>query len=252
MSALTRIRPSATALKPAFSASSACLCHQSRSSAILRRKSVNWRKERSKIFGTLATLPFASSSRAAVNQMEGSLGIFLRALFSTFLAWSYSSKRARASQRSTLRGQHPSSTARVSNTRAESLSSNSTAAIQSLSESGISSSALRSTLRLARSSASRSAARTQRDTFVGRWSTACAIIFFPCSGGCSEAASSQISSLSGVASQPCIMRFRACWTFPARTSKRAAAIQAGACLGLDVIADLSSRRACRMSATSAV
>ncbi len=48
------------------------------------------------------------------------------------------------------------------------------------------------------------------------------------------------------------MRLRACVTLPAMTSRRAAAIQAGACFGFDVMADLSSSRACLMSPTSAV
>mmetsp|Transcript_20984 Transcript_20984/g.50658 ORF Transcript_20984/g.50658 Transcript_20984/m.50658 type:complete len:221 (+) Transcript_20984:1569-2231(+) len=206
---------------------------------------------RSRILGTFCMLLFASSSFAAVNQICGSLGTFLRALLRTLRASWYSSRRARASQRSTDSGQHPSSTALVRRTRAESFSSSSTAAFQRRSESGISSNARLRTRRFPLTSCSSSVARTHSDTLVGRWCTAWATMRFACSGGWMLEASIHTSSLSGTASHPCMMRLRPCATFPAMTSRRDAAIHAGECLGLEVMADLRRRRACLISATSA-
>src|SRR5690349_7850662 len=110
-------------------------------------------------------LPFASSSLAAVVQICLSVGILSRALLSTFLAFSYVSKRAKASHNSTLVLQH--STARERRIFASLGFSISTAAFHKRTELGICSKAFLKTRRFAFGSASRSAALIQIRTDVG-------------------------------------------------------------------------------------
>lgn len=56
------------------------------------------------IFSTMCMFPFASSSLAAVIQICRSVGMFSLALFKTFLAFSYVSRRARANQSCKIKG----------------------------------------------------------------------------------------------------------------------------------------------------
>ncbi len=95
----------------------------------------------SMIFATISVFPLASSSLAAVIQMRRSVGTFSRALLSTRRAFSYDSRRARASHSSTLVGQH--STDLLSRIRASSGSSSSTAAFHRRTELGTCSKACR-------------------------------------------------------------------------------------------------------------
>uniref|UniRef100_A0A2M4D234 Putative secreted protein n=1 Tax=Anopheles darlingi TaxID=43151 RepID=A0A2M4D234_ANODA len=197
------------------------------------------------IFSTMWMFPFASSSLAAVVQICRSVGIFSRALFNTFRAFSYVSKRARASHSSTLVPQH--STARESRIFASSGFSISTAAFQRRTELGMCSRALRNTRRFAFGSVSRSAALIQMRTEVGMRRAACAITPLAVSGGCSRAASSHRSSLCGFCSQPRMIRFRAICSLPVTSSRRAEAIQAGGWYGFVSRTLFSSMRAFLMS-----
>merc|ERR1712012_580787 len=111
------------------------------------------------------SLPLASSNLAAVIQISRSVGMCSRALFNTFLAFSYVSKRAKANQSSVEVGQH--STARPSIILASSGSSNSTASFHNRTELGICSRALRKTRFLALFSVSKSAALIHNFTALG-------------------------------------------------------------------------------------
>mmetsp|Transcript_22220 Transcript_22220/g.54843 ORF Transcript_22220/g.54843 Transcript_22220/m.54843 type:complete len:281 (+) Transcript_22220:1509-2351(+) len=181
--------------------------------------------------------------------MAGSVGSVSRALFSTRRAWSYDSRRARANHRSTCCGQH--STARLSNTRASCSLLRSTTAFHRRTELGMFSRALRSTRRLRSSSSSSCAARIQIFTDAGSATTPRARMARAFSGVLRRAASIQTSSDFGHASHPFWMNDRAAWSFPASSSRRAAAIQPGACLGLVEMTDLSRSRAFLMSLISA-
>ena len=198
---------------------------------------------------TSCRLPFASSSRDAVIQICGSVGIVSRALLSTLRALSYDSRRASASHMSTACGTH--STARESISLASSGDSRSIAACHSLTELGITSSALRSTRRRIVMSVSSEAACIQILTDDGIFFTASASTVFEFSGVCSRAASSHTSSFAGHARQPSRMTCRAATSLPATSSRRAAAIQPGPCPGLVDVTDLSSSRAFLMSPISA-
>mmetsp|Transcript_33225 Transcript_33225/g.59484 ORF Transcript_33225/g.59484 Transcript_33225/m.59484 type:complete len:229 (-) Transcript_33225:991-1677(-) len=201
------------------------------------------------ILSTIFSLPFASSSLAAVIQMAGSVGTASRALFRTFLAFSYVSSRASASHSSTCCGQH--STARLSRMRASSSDASSTAAFQRRTLVGMRSSAFRSTRARAASSASNRDACTQSLTLLGSAATPRASTALAFSGVCSREHSSQTSSLVGQRSTPCWISDRAVDSLPASSSNRAAAIHPGPCFGLVPITDLSSRRAFLMSLISA-
>mmetsp|Transcript_38634 Transcript_38634/g.114848 ORF Transcript_38634/g.114848 Transcript_38634/m.114848 type:complete len:260 (-) Transcript_38634:872-1651(-) len=184
----------------------------------------------SMILSTISRLPLASSSRAAVIQICGSVGIVSRALLSTLRAFWYDSSRARASHMSTACGTH--STARPSMTRASSGGSRSMAACHSLTEFGTTSSALRSTRRRMPRLDSREAACSQILTEVGIFLIASARTTLAFSGVCSRAASSHTSSFAAQARQPSRMICRAATSLPATSSSRAAAIQPGPCPGL--------------------
>ena len=183
----------------------------------------------------------ASSSSAAAIQICGSAGNVSRALFSTTRAFSLVSNRASASHRSTCCGQH--STARASKIFASSSWDRSTTAFHSRTDVGTRSSALRNTRRLRTSSSSNCAARIHSSTLFGNATTALARTARATSGGFRRAFSSHASADVGHASHPLCAKLRAAAIFPASSSRRAAAIQPGACFGLVLMTDLSRRRA---------
>mmetsp|Transcript_41753 Transcript_41753/g.102834 ORF Transcript_41753/g.102834 Transcript_41753/m.102834 type:complete len:210 (-) Transcript_41753:305-934(-) len=113
------------------------------------------------------------------------------------------------------------------------------------------SSALRSTRRFLSSSVSSCAACIQIFTDCGKLTTPRARMARAFSGVFRRAASIHTSSLLGQASQPFWMNERAACSLPASSSRRAAAIHPGACLGLVLITDFSSSRAFLMSLISA-
>ncbi|KAH9517330.1 hypothetical protein DERF_008008 [Dermatophagoides farinae] len=170
----------AVAFEPDFSVSIASCTQCSR--LISTPLACNEFSARSIIFCTIDKLPCASSSLAAVNHICLSVGIFSRALFNTFRAFSYTSNRANANHRSTLVGQH--STALVRRIRASSGSSNSTASFHNRTEFGICSNALRKIFFFAFTSFSNSAAFIQRrtDEFPS-FRTPCAMTDLARSGG---------------------------------------------------------------------
>mmetsp|Transcript_58406 Transcript_58406/g.92839 ORF Transcript_58406/g.92839 Transcript_58406/m.92839 type:complete len:229 (-) Transcript_58406:91-777(-) len=200
------------------------------------------------INGMLPLLSFFSSSFALSMKINLSLGQATRARFSTFLAFSYVSNLLKASHISTELGTH--STARESIIRALLASSRSMAVCHKMIEFGMISNALRSTAFLFSISCSRLAAFSQILTDFGIFLTAAARIFLASFGECKRAASIQISCDEGQASVPRRIIDRAATSLPAASSKRAAAIQPGGCLGLVVITDFSNWRALRMSETS--
>mmetsp|Transcript_36360 Transcript_36360/g.79266 ORF Transcript_36360/g.79266 Transcript_36360/m.79266 type:complete len:286 (-) Transcript_36360:1072-1929(-) len=234
-------------MKPVFSASSACLSHMSRSGVTPLAASESMARVR--MSSTIFSLPCVSSSLAAVTQMTGLVGMCLRASFSTFWASLYDESFERASHISTLWGTH--STARLSMTRASISSSRETASFHRRTELGMNSRALRRTRAFAWTSCSRLAASIQRRTLWGSDFTALATTAFAFWGFSRRAASSQTSSLFGQCLQPCAISWRADCTLPATSSRRAAAIQPGPCLGLLVITLFSSVRAFLMSLISA-
>ena len=68
---------------------------------------------------------------------------------------------------------------------------------------------------------------------------------------CNLAASSQTSSLFWHCSQPCLISLRAATIRPACSSRAAAAIQPGACFGLDLMSESNNMRARLISPISA-
>mmetsp|Transcript_4455 Transcript_4455/g.16309 ORF Transcript_4455/g.16309 Transcript_4455/m.16309 type:complete len:356 (+) Transcript_4455:1268-2335(+) len=230
-----------------FSAISASLIQLSRS--IVTPCDLSDLTARAMILSIIFSLPLASSSLAAVIQICGSRGRVSRALFNTFLAFSHDSKRANASQRSTCCGQH--SVARASKTRASSSGLNSTSAFHKRTELGTFSNARRKTRRLRSSSSSSCAACIQIFTEFGSACTPRAKIALPFSGVFKRAASIHTSSFFGHASHPFCINTRACCNFPANSSKRAAAIQPGACFGFVLITLLSNNLAFLISEISA-
>ena len=142
--------------------------------------------------------------------------------------------------------------ARASRIFASSSGDKSTTAFHSRTEVGTRSRALRKTRRLRASSSSRNAACVHRSTFVGSASTARAKIARAVSGGFKRAFSIQTSAFPGHASHPRCAKLRAALIFPASSSRRAAAIQPGACFGFVLITDLSSSLAFLTSAMSDV
>ena len=198
---------------------------------------------------TRSMFPFASSSLAAVIQICGSVGMVSRARLSTLRAFWYVSSRASAIHMSTECGTH--STARPSISRASSGPSRSMEACQSLTEFGMTSSAFRSTRRRMVTFVSSDAACNQILTLCGIFLTASARTVFALSGVCSRAASSHTSSEAGHALQPSRMTWRAATSFPATSSRRAAATQPGPWPGLVEVTDLSRSRAFLMSPISA-
>mmetsp|Transcript_25495 Transcript_25495/g.57898 ORF Transcript_25495/g.57898 Transcript_25495/m.57898 type:complete len:293 (-) Transcript_25495:1337-2215(-) len=233
--------------KLVFSDCSASLSHMSRSAAtpFAARESL----ARVRMISTVFSLPWVSSSLAAVTQIRGSVGTCLRASFNTFFASWYGLNFANASHMSTDVGAH--STARLNIIRASSLFSRLIASFHNFTELGMNSRAFRKILALIGFSVSRREASSHSFTEWGRAFTAFAITALAVAGFSRRAASTQTSSFVGHCLQPWAIRCRAVGIFPATSSNRAAAIHPGPCLGLLRTTDFSRVRAFLMSLTSA-
>mmetsp|Transcript_96068 Transcript_96068/g.256702 ORF Transcript_96068/g.256702 Transcript_96068/m.256702 type:complete len:293 (-) Transcript_96068:336-1214(-) len=233
--------------KLVFSDCSASFSHMSRSAAT--PFAANESLARARMTSTVRSLPWVSSSLAAVTQIRGSVGTCLRASLSTFFASWYGLNFASASHISTEVGAH--STARLNMIRASSLFSRLMASFHSFTELGMNSRALRRIFALIGFSVSRRAASSQSFTEWGRAFTALAITAFAVAGFSRRAASTHTSSFVGHCLHPWAIKCRAVGIFPATSSSRAAASHPGPCLGLLRITDRSSVRAFLISRTSA-